>query len=472
MEIFSSYNLIIELSAIVIISFWFNGIAKKTNIPSVLMLIVLGIILQYVLKYFEPTLPEFGGALEILGTIGLIMIVLEAALELELKKEKLWPIVKSMAIALIGLVASAWVAALIIYQFIPNMTMQSAWLYATPLSILSSAIIIPSVGGLTEAKKEFHIYESTFSDIMGIMMFYFLAGGLDPAQDSGIAGFAGNLVLTIVIAVVASYAIILIFQRIKSQAKLFLLIAVLLLLYAIGKKMHLSSLIIILIFGLIVKNINLFFPGKTQVFLDNNKMKQIYHELHIITLETAFVVRTFFFVIFGLSIAIASLFSLNVAIISLLIIASIYAIRFVLLKLFFGKDILPQLFIAPRGLITVLLFYAIPAQARVETFESGVLLFVIIATSLVMTWAMIKDKRKMSTMLDEIDEEILARNQAEDALRESTQQETATEITENPESWEADDISENSSEEANPSQETSEDPDIDLGEEEDRNYEG
>ncbi len=153
MEIFSSYNIIIEASIIVILSFWFNGISKKTNIPSVLMLIALGIILQYVLGYLASSKPDFEGALEILGIVGLIMIVLEAALELELKKEKIIPIIKAMAIALIGLVSSAWVAALIMHQFIPDMTMQSAWLYATPLSILSSAIIIPSVSELSEKKK-------------------------------------------------------------------------------------------------------------------------------------------------------------------------------------------------------------------------------------------------------------------------------------------------------------------------------
>ena len=180
--------------------------------------------------------------------------------------------------------------------------------------------------------------------------------------------------------------------------------------------MHLSSLIIILIFGLVIKNIKLFFPGKMEVFLENEKIHQIYHELHIITLETAFVVRTFFFVIFGLTIALASLFSFRVALISVLIIASIYAIRWVLLRVFMGKDIFPQLFIAPRGLITVLLFYAIPAEAQIESFDTGVLLFVIIATSLIMTWAMIKDKKKIGTFLDEIDEEYLARNEAEDEL--------------------------------------------------------
>jgi cell volume regulation protein A len=399
MELLTSYNLIIEVSIIIILSFLFNRIANKTNIPAVLMLIVLGVAIQYGLKYADVGDIDFFPILEILGIVGLIMIVLEAALELELKKEKLIPIFKSLMIGLVGLIGSAWVAALILYQFIPEMSMQSAWLYATPLSILSSAIIIPSVSGLKEHKKEFHIYESTFSDILGIMMFYFLTGGLNPEQDSGVVGFFGNLILTIAIALVASYAIILIFQNIKSNIKLFLLIAVLLLLYGLGKKMHLSSLIIILVFGLVIANMKLFFQGKLNKYLNYKKAHHIYHELHTITGETAFVVRTFFFVIFGLTIAITSIFNLNVALISSLIILSIYLIRFLLLFLFVGKDILPQLFIAPRGLITVLLFYAIPTEAQVEGFDQGILLFVIIGTSLIMTFAMIYDKKRSGTAI-------------------------------------------------------------------------
>ena len=167
-----------------------------------------------------------------------------------------------------------------------------------------------------------------------------------------------------------------------------------------------------------------------RVFLEKKKMAQIYHELHIITLETAFVVRTFFFVIFGLTIVISSLFDLKVALISVLILISIYALRFLILRVFIGKDILPQLFIAPRGLITVLLFYAIPKEAEVATFESGILLFVIIGTSLIMTWAMIKNKHKMRTILDDIDEELIERNEAEDALNEHTEQSEALEASE------------------------------------------
>ena len=395
MEIFSSYNVIIEISLIIILSFIFNGISKKTNIPAVLMLIILGIGIQYGIKSFHSTSDpvDFFPALEVLGIVGLIMIVLEAALELKLTRDKLRPIAKSFIVALIGLVASTFIAAVILKALIEGLTMQSAWLYATPLSILSSAIIIPSVNGLCEHKKEFHIYESTFSDILGIMMFYFLTGSLNPAEDSGVVGFGFNILLTIVVSLIASYAIILIFQKIKSQVKLFLLIAVLLLLYALGKKMHLSSLIIILIFGLVIANMKLFFKGPLHKFLHYEKAKSIYHELHVITAETAFVVRTLFFVIFGVTITLSSLLNLKVTLISLLIIISIYLIRYGLLRLFMGKDISPQVFIAPRGLITVLLFYAIPEEAIIPGFEAGILLFVIIATSLVMTWGMIREKR-------------------------------------------------------------------------------
>ena len=406
MEAFTEgpYPLIIAASLIIILSFLFSEISRRTNIPSVLMLMVLGILLKIGLDTFVGEGIDFLPYLKILGTVGLIMIVLEAALELKLKKEKAIPIAKAMGIALVSLILSTWVAALILNHFIDGMDMQKAWIYATPLSILSSAIIIPSVTGLREDKKEFHIYESTFSDILGIMLFYFLTGQLNAGDHgSGLGGFAGNLVLTIVLSLVASYLIVLIFQNLKNHTKLFLLIAVLLLLYALGKKMHLSSLIIILIFGLLISNMRLFFQGPLRKWLDFKKAKEIYNGLHVITMETAFVVRTFFFVIFGMTIVLSSLASINVAIVSGLILLSIYVIRIAMLFPFFGKDIIPELFIAPRGLITILLFYDIPEAALVANFEPGILLFIIIGTSLIMTAVLIYDKQRAGKAIRQVE---------------------------------------------------------------------
>lgn len=399
MDFGSPYLLIIIASVVLILSFFYNEISKKTSIPSVLMLIVTGVLLNLGLKAVGAPDIDFFPILEILGIIGLIMIVLEAALELKLDRDKVIPITIAFVVALVGLLLSAWATTFILKYFIPEMTDLQTWIYAIPLSILSSAIIIPSVSHLRKDKKEFHIYESTFSDILGIMVFYFLSGQVGSGDGGdhsggGLVSFGMTTLLTVVLSLVFSYLIVIIFQNIKSHTKLFLLIAVLLLLYSIGKKMHLSSLILIFLFGLVISNMDLFFKGRLRSWLDKGKAKEIYHGLHVITLETAFVVRTFFFVIFGVTIDFGSLSSLSVLGISALCLVVIYVIRYALLRISIGKDIMPQLYIAPRGLITILLFYSIPAAARTEAFSEGILLYVIIGTSLVMTWALIYNKRR------------------------------------------------------------------------------
>ncbi len=402
MAVLGSYPLIIAGCLIILLSFIFTKIANRTNVPAVLMLIGLGVFIQYGLKLMKVPEIDFFPLLEVIGIIGLIMIVLEAALELELKKDKIKVILKSLIIATLGLGFSLIAAAAIIFYLIPDMDWFTAMLYATPLSILSSAIIIPSVGNLSEEKKEFHIYESTFSDIIGIMLFYFVLNVIefqnpDPLVVSEVMhpmlSFGISIGVSVLVAFAASYLLLYVFQFINEGARLFLLISLLVLLYAVGKMLHLSPLIIILVFGVIVQNNELFYRGFLRRYFHKEKFEVLKRELHVITMESAFVVRTFFFVIFGVSILVSSLFSLKVLGVSLLLLVSIYAIRWLFLRAFMGFDIFPQLWIAPRGLITVLLYYAIPQEYTNESFDSGILLFIIIATSLVMTWGLIRSAK-------------------------------------------------------------------------------
>jgi NhaP-type Na+/H+ or K+/H+ antiporter len=255
---------------------------------------------------------------------------------------------------------------------------------------------------LSEEKKEFHVYESTFSDIIGIMLFYFVLNVIefqnpDPLLVSKVMhpmlSFGISIGVSVLVAFAASYLLLYVFQFINEGARLFLLISLLVLLYAVGKMLHLSSLIIILVFGVIVQNNELFYRGFLSKYFHKEKFEILKRELHVITMESAFVVRTFFFVIFGVSILISSLLSLKVLGVSLLLLVSIYAIRWLFLRAFMGLDIFPQLWIAPRGLITVLLYYAIPQKYSNESFDPGILLFIIIATSLIMTWGLIRSTK-------------------------------------------------------------------------------
>ncbi len=385
----NTYFDIIAICSIVVISYTLGWISKLTKIPSVLLLIVVGIGLQFLLKELQINISgNVFDLLQLLGVVGLIMIVLEAALDLKLTADKRPLIIKSFFIALFALIGSS---AAITWLFIYFMQYDyyTALVYAIPLSIMSSAIIIPSVSRLAPKKKEFMIYESTFSDILGIMLFYFVIGSDENARASElISEVSINIALTIGLSVLASYLLVLLFQRITEDARLFLLISVLILLYAIGKIFHLSSLIVILVFGLTLSNYQLFFFGKLRSLIDPKVLNRINKEFHLVTLESAFIVRTFFFVVFGMTLELQSLLNVNTAIISVSVIVALYVVRFICLRPFM-KSVLPELFLAPRGLITVLLFFAIPPVFQQESFSSGILLYSILISGIIMTGGMI-----------------------------------------------------------------------------------
>ena len=394
MEHLGSNGLVIIGSLIIIISYLFNLVAKRYSIPSVLLLIVLGVILKGLVSATSMQAPDLTPILEVLGTVGLIMIVLEASLDLELEREKRHLISRAFFTALVTLILSAVFIGLVMMVYL-KVNMTTGLLYAVPLSIMSSAIIIPSVASLSGDKREFMVYESTFSDILGIMLFYFLISSLK-AESVGEMGMDVllSLSLTVLVSVVAGYLLIILFQKIRTELKLFLLIAVLILLYAISKMFHLSSLLIILVFGLMLSNRNIFFPGKLRVFLDDKQMTGIFSNFKMITLESSFVVRTFFFVIFGFVIVLSSLASLKVWLVSIVVLAILYGVRFAWFRLVIRKDIIPDIWMAPRGLITILLFYSIPETLAAENFNKGVLLLVILASSITMAVAMIRFRNR------------------------------------------------------------------------------
>ena len=403
----TSYHYIIIFSLTIIISYFFNIYAKKTGIPSVLMLIGLGVLINYVLSSFIGVeKPNLFPILKVIGVFGLILIVLEAALDLSLIKEKISLIIKSTLVALLGLVGTAYLSAEALVLFVEEMDIVTGLIYTIPLSILSSAIILPSVEDLNENKKEFMIYESTISDILGIIAFYAVLSMVGADSNEGVYGEVfGNLVFTVIFSVIISYVLVYVFQNIAGHVKLFLLIAILLLLYAVGKMFHLSSLVMILIFGVILNNYKLFFSGGLASLLNIERVDHILNDMKVITAESAFVVRTFFFIIFGWSITISDLFSLKVIGIGICILFIIYIIRALFLFLFQGKDIFPQLFLAPRGLITILLFFAIPEETRNANEEiEGVLLFIILTTCLIMSWALVVQKNKENLQKEILDQ--------------------------------------------------------------------
>lgn len=392
MRDFNAYWFITGASVIVVISYFFNLIAKKTNFPSVLLLLILGIVIKAGLVLGGIPLPGLDPVLEVLGIVGLIMIVLEASLDLKFSREKASLIARSFLLAFCSLVGVSMVIAILINSFI-EIGLLTSFIYAIPLSMVSSAIIIPSVVNFREEQREFMVYESTFSDILGILLFYFTIESTH-FESAGllISSILLNILVTVVSSVVLSVMLIFMFQRIRTQVKLFLLLAVLIVLYSTGKLLHLSSLMIILIFGLMLENKDVIFARFYGNQISEGAMDHIHVNFKLITLETAFIIRTFFFVIFGMTITLKSLIDLRVILISIAMTGVFLAVRYILLKLIMRRGFNEIMFLIPRGLITILLFYSIPPEFQSQAFDPGILFFTILFTSAIMTVSLVHQK--------------------------------------------------------------------------------
>jgi len=396
-------SILIILPVLIIFSYLFDILAIRTKFPSVILLVLTGIIARSISTYYGYNNFEFLDSLvPVLGTIGLILIVLEAALELEIKKEKMDIIIKGFMAASVILIINIILVSLF-FQNIIGLPYPTSVIYAIPLSIISSAVAIPSASGLINKNREFVVYESTFSDILGIMLFYYSIRqaekgealiGLEP-----ILTLFGQIFLIIILSLAITYLLFQLIQRIEHHVKFFLILALLILAYEIGKDLlKLPSLVLIFIFGIFLGNFSNLIPKRFKKYVKAEKVgKDDLHEFNLLTSESTFLVRTFFFLFFGFSIPLESFIEFEPYIIGATVLLIMYGVRYFYLALTDKDDeSKPLLYFSPRGLITILLFLSI-ADYEIEkssVIDEKVLLVIIIASMLIMIQGSITRKNK------------------------------------------------------------------------------
>lgn len=400
MESIQSEFLLIILCCVVVVSYLFSIGSRYIRVPSVLLLLLAGMGIRLIAEAYEYELNVPLLVVESLGVVGLIMIVLEAGLDLELKSSRIKLIRDSFLSALIILLLSTSLISYILYEYLQQ-PLLNCIVYAIPLSIISSSIVLPSLHALTEEKKDFLVYEASFSDILGIMLFnYFASPEIFSLKSIGV--FSGNLLLSILLSGLVSILLLFIMTRTKLSIKFFLVFSLLVLIYAGGKMLHLPSLIIILAFGLMINNWHLFksVPWIQQQFPQEqvNSLNQL---LHSITAESSFLIRTFFFILFGFSIDFNMMLQNEVMQVGGVIVLSLFAVRFLYFRFFLKTNVFPEVFFIPRGLITIVLFYKIPQEMKLANFNEGILFFMILVTGAIMTLGMLFYKKKPSELLEE-----------------------------------------------------------------------
>jgi NhaP-type Na+/H+ or K+/H+ antiporter len=393
--IFDTYYILIAFSVLVILSYFFNIIADRLKVPSVILLIISGILFKIVADFIQFDFPVSRTILEILGVMGLILIVLEGSLDLKITIDKRQIIKKSLLAATLMLFSTT-VAIALILGYTLDMSFKQSLPYAVAMGVISSAIAIPSVNKLEPNKKDFIIYESSFSDIIGIMLFnYVISEELLSIMTVGT--FFGNLLLISFISVVCTLLVLLLFKFLKGHIKVFLILSILILVYSLSKQLHLPSLFFILVFGLVLNNAEPYLQGGMKKYLHPEKLLEVNVELKTMTAELAFLIRTFFFLLFGFSIDISLIILEPVMLTGSLVILIILIIRYIFLRFISKTNIFPELFIAPRGLITIILIYSIPTHLTTDKFNEGVLSFVILGSGIIMMFGLIFSKKKLNS---------------------------------------------------------------------------
>jgi hypothetical protein len=320
-------------------------------------------------------------------------------LDLKLEKEKIPLIRNSFFSALVIFVISAGLISGILHYWL-NEPFDKCLVYAIPLAIMSSTIVIPSIHPLTEQKKEFLIYEASFSDILGILVFnYFTAREVLTWRSLGI--FGGNIIVSVVLSLILSLMLLLILAKTKLNIKFILIISLLILIYSGGKMMSLPSLLIILVFGLMINNWEKIRLPALQRLFPHEQVESLRHLMHTIPAESSFLVRTFFFILFGFSIQLQSVLEKQVVLVGGSIVLALFVVRLLYLRFFLHTNLFPEAFFIPRGLITIVLFYKIPAQMGLISFDDGILFFVILTTSLIMAIGMVFYKKRPEQIVEE-----------------------------------------------------------------------
>ena len=404
-------TILFVLPLLIIFSYLFDSYARKTKFPAVILLMLTGIIIRVISNLYGFNDFSFlDNLVPVIGTIGLILIVLEGALELEISIEKLPVILKGFFAAFIILVVNIF-ALTFVFNEILGMNYTNSVIYSIPLSIISSAVAIPSAASLLNHQKEFVIYESTFSDILGIMIFNYAIKQYkndNPLISSeSIISLIIQVIGVIVISLIITYLLFRLIQKIEQKVKFFLILALLILVYAFGKLFHLPALVTIFIFGIFLSNVKVLLPKFLRENLNLEQNRKELSDFHILTAESTFIVRTFFFLFFGFSVNLENFLSFYPFIYGLLIFLTMFIIRYLYLGLTtFKLNPSPLVFMGPRGLISILLFLQIKELDFVNIADSiideKVLLIVILSSMLAMLFGKIKkDNKKNDLNLDE-----------------------------------------------------------------------
>jgi NhaP-type Na+/H+ or K+/H+ antiporter len=331
---------------------------RKTNIPDVLVLMLVGIVIGPLLGVVTPD--DFGKIGSLIATIALVVILFESGTSLDLN-------VLGRSVGTTG-VLTIWcfvLTTLIVTTlgfYLLDLTLLPAAMLGVTLGGTSSAVVIPMVGALQLSEKPATVLvlESALTDVLCIVGVFALLqiytqGGVEPGRLIG--GVLSALIFAAVIGVVGGIGWLLVLGKVRDFPNtISSTLAYVFIVYGATEFLGFSGAIAALALGITLTNFEKFglyrIPSIDRKIEPLNEMDLGFYR------EAVFLLKTYFFVYLGISIQFGAA---ELALIALLMVMLVYLMRLGLTRIVFRnesyglRDAAITSMLAPKGLAAAVL---------------------------------------------------------------------------------------------------------------------
>jgi len=344
---------------------------KKTRIPDVLILMIIGILAGPVFHVVTPA--DFGEAGQVMITIALIIILFESGTTLDIKvlATCMGPM---LLISIVTFILTVLVVAGISIYLL-NMPVITGFLAGVIMGGTSSAVVIPMVKGLGMASKPSTILvlESALTDVLCIVFTISLLEAAVSNEVSGgkIAGsILASLFLAALIGIAAGYLWLVLLNLVRKMPNnLYTTFAYVFLIYGLTEFLGLSGAIAALALGVTLAN-NRRREFKYLKGINISGFAVVTDTERLVFSEMVFIMKTFFFLFLGVSLSFSDTKSL---IMVLIILGLVYLGRLAITRILISrktswKDASYMSVMIPKGLAAAILA-GMPLAAGLEGGE-------------------------------------------------------------------------------------------------------
>ena len=368
----------------------FTALFRRTQVPDVLLLIVLGILAGPVFQLVSVS--DFGRVGSVLSSVALVIILFQSGLQLELVV-----LVRSIRATSV-LTVVTFVVTVALVAVAAHVAIDLSWLLALSLGAVvggtSSAVVIPIVQQLSMqvVPATVLVLESAITDVLCIIIAVALLdssllGNANPLRIGG--GVVVSLTMSTVSGVVAGMVLLFFVNILRSLPNAVLtLLAYVFVTYGVAEMLGLSGAIASLALGFTLTNRTAMGITRLRGYahLAEEKMPRY---VGFFLDDLVFMLKTFFFVFLGLSIHLASGRVIAAAALTVL---AVYLARVVIVR-FTAPDGTPasdaslMAVMVPKGLAAAVLAglptqRGVPEGPLMQQFTYMIVLFSIVLTSL------------------------------------------------------------------------------------------